>query len=717
MSESIRVPIKIHPRAFSAFGEDLITNENVAMIELVKNSYDAYALKVEIKFGYDQLGAPVISITDDGCGMTRDTIENAWATIATFYKKARPYISRTFKIVDDAGKIQTVERTRTVSGNKGLGRFSAARLGHEMHITTKHKDDKCIDAFFDWRSFEQASTINECAIDLSYRSDNVFSHNENETGTTITIRNLRTTWDEQAINNLISELARLINPFEQVNDFSIFVSSRYTQDAVKIKPNEFINRPVYKIEGIVKGDGIVTWTYYHDSGVKKRQESGSISWDAENYGKIANEPFSCGPFSFEIRAWDLDSSSMESLKGRFKIEKSKIRSNISQYKGISVYRDHILVLPKSESSRDWLGLDAKRISRVGDRLSTSQIVGIINISNDDNPGIKDTTDREKLADTSEYRQFTDVIIAIISILQNERSKEKNEDTPKATLTDIISPLSSKALVQDIEQAINEGRSNEAILERVQEYDAQNERQLTKLNERLVYYGQTASLGSVAVVIMHEILTGMTAIKRFLNKAQGYISDFDERTIRYLEDANRSHERLLEVTNSFTPLYRRDLRKKSNYCNLLDCVRNSVRLIKAKKISSDIQFIYGIRKDIAIQMNEGELQTILINLFDNACYWIKESKTDDKRIVIETESEKNGRVTIVVSDTGLGVEPENAEKIFTPGITAKPKGIGMGLVIVTELVNAYNGKVGLRYPGNLHGATFAFDVPMKRGESQ
>ena len=385
-----------------------------------------------------------------------------------------------------------------------------------------------------------------------------------------------------------------------------------------------------------------------------------------------------------------------------------------RYKGISVYRDHILVLPKSESSRDWLGLDAKRISRVGDRLSTSQIVGIINISSDDNPGIKDTTDREKLADTSEYRQFTDVIIAIISILQNERSKEKNEDTPKATLTDIISPLSSKTLVQDIEQAINEGRSNEAILERVQEYDVQNERQLTKLNERLVYYGQTASLGSVAVVIMHEILTGMTAIKRFLNKAEGYVSSFDERTTRYLEDANRSHKRLLEVTDSFTPLYRRDLRKKSNYCNLLNCVQNSVRLIKAKKISSDIQFIYSIENDVVVQMNEGELQTILINLFDNACYWIKESKTDDKRIVIETENGKNGRITIVVSDTGLGVEPENAEKIFTPGITAKPKGVGMGLVIVTELVNAYNGKAGLRYPGNLHGATFVFDVPMKRG---
>ena len=48
MSESIKVPIKIHPRAFSAFGEDLITNENIAMIELVKNSYDAYALKLNL---------------------------------------------------------------------------------------------------------------------------------------------------------------------------------------------------------------------------------------------------------------------------------------------------------------------------------------------------------------------------------------------------------------------------------------------------------------------------------------------------------------------------------------------------------------------------------------------------------------------------------------------------------------------------------------------
>ena len=78
-----------------------------------------------------------------------------------------------------------------------------------------------------------------------------------------------------------------------------------------------------------------------------------------------------------------------------------------------------------------------------------------------------------------------------------------------------------------------------------------------------------------------------------------------------------------------------------------------------------------------------------------------------------EQRNDGRITVSVSDTGTGVAPENADKIFTPGITAKPKGIGMGLVFVTELVSAYNGKAGLRYPSNLQGATFVFDIPVKR----
>lgn len=714
MAQAISIPIKIHPRAFSAFGEDLITNDNVAMIELVKNSYDAYALTVNIEFGRDTDGTFYIKISDDGCGMTLDTIENAWATIATSYKEKKPFITRKFIHQNSDGSTSEIERTRAVSGNKGLGRFSAARLGYIMTITTKHKDDECIEAQFDWRTFEKVTSLEDCSIIVSYQRDNPFITNERKTGTTILITDLRTEWSEQSINDLILELSRLINPFEQVNDFSITVTSEYDVEPVKITASAFINQPVYRISGMTDNTGTVAWTYYHDSGKKKRRNDGSILWSFENYGELANAVFSSGPFSFEIRAWDLDAKSTELLSERFDIKKGIIRNSIAQYKGISIYRDNILVLPKSESSRDWLGLDARRISRVGARLSTSQIVGIINISNKNNPEIKDTTDREKLTDNTEYRQFTSVILAVINTLQNERNKDRIDETPKATLEDIIAPLSSKELVYDLERAVQFGASSQEILKRVHEYDEKNEAQIVKLNERLVYYGQTASLGSVAAVLMHEILTGMTSIKRFLNKAQNYNQVYDDRTKKYMEEAERSHKRILKVTDSFTPLYRRDLRKKTNYSDLFDCVHNSVRLIQSKKISKGINFVYNIERGITVQMNEGELQTVFINLFDNACYWITESKTTEKRIVIKTESLLDDRLTVSVSDSGVGVHPDEAEKIFTPGITSKPNGIGMGLVIVTELISAYNGKVGVRFPSDLQGATFVFDIPIKRG---
>lgn len=83
-------------------------------------------------------------------------------------------------------------------------------------------------------------------------------------------------------------------------------------------------------------------------------------------------------------------------------------------------------MPKSETSRDWLGLDARRISQIGRRLSTNQIIGIVQISNKQNPNIKDTTDREKLADTFQYKQFVEIMLEVVDSFQRERNIDKEE---------------------------------------------------------------------------------------------------------------------------------------------------------------------------------------------------------------------------------------------------------------------------------------------------
>ena len=709
MSKSENINIQIHPRAFAAFGEDLVTNDMVAVIELVKNAYDAYAFNVVLEFGKDEQGENYISIKDDGLGMDREIILGAWATIATPYKKKNPVVERNVE-----GKI----RKRVVSGNKGLGRFSAARLGDEMTMITKSESEAMLKASFDWRLFEHADDINECFMTLEEMEKTSLE----KTGTTIVIKKLKSVWDEEKISDLASELSRLITPFETISDFNIeIVSSYITVEKLIVKPKEFIEKPIYKIYGDVSENGSINYTYLYDNGVKRRKSKDTISWTPDNYKEsidLLTEkkllPYTCGEFTFELRVWDLDAESIQEIADRFNIKKKRdIRKSISLYKGISVYRDNVLVLPKSEASRDWLGLDAKRISQIGRRISTSQIVGIVLVSNEKNPEIKDTTDREKLADTIEYKQFVDVIYNIVEALQRERLVDRVEEKSKATLTDIIAPLSANELLENVETAASKGADADDIVEFVRDYQKKNEKQLQELNDRLIYYAQTASLGSVAIVIMHEFLTGMTCIKRFLNKAKQYLDSFDKRTASYLDDAENSHKRIVEVTQSFAPLYKRDLRTQNHKTYLKDTIDKTVRLIKSKKSSSGVNFYYSIPEEIITTISESELQTVFINLFDNACYWMKDVDESKREIIINIEECKKEMLTLTVSDTGIGIEPKDAEKIFVPGVTAKPKGIGMGLVIITEIIKSYNGAIGVRIPGDKDGATFVMELPIRK----
>ena len=715
MMQDKEISMKFHPRAFAAFGSDLVTNDSVAITELVKNCYDAYAYNAAVVFGTDKEIGEYIEIADDGIGMTQEIVRTAWAMIATPYKMHNPIIER------DGNR-------RMVSGNKGLGRFSAARLGRKMSIRTFNEKDACFSALIDWSAFEKANSIDDCKVFLEEYDRAEFLHEltsyfqkNTHSGTIIKIYELNAVWDESKIEGLKSSLSRLITPFERVDDFSISLFHKESGESIKIEPHSFIKNPVYSIVGSVDASGTITWTYrYAPKGKVSNSKEGKIKWEEASKGfdrpiKLIDDndqanPYSCGPFSFEIRAWDLDSESIGELHDAFSVKKREIRQTISRYKGISVYRDNVLVLPKSDASKDWLGIDERRISAIGKRLSTKQMVGILSITQKDNPELKDTTDREKLVDTDEYKQFCRVTEAIISVLENNRNIDKKQNAPvKApTLTDLLSPLSPSALESKVELMVKSGSSTDEILETIHEYSADTENSLNELNERLVYYAQAASLGSISVVIMHEIRIGMTVIKRFLNRIGSKKETFDSRTAEYFEDAENSHARLLEVANSFAPLYRKGLSKEKNTVNVLEAANNSVRLISAKKEAKNVSFNIDIEPDFIANIHTGELQTIFINLLDNACYWLQKVAIE-KKIMIQMTTGHNGIKEIRVSDNGPGVLVTEKEKIFNPGVTAKPNGIGMGLVIVTELLDKHNDTIRLETPGDIGGATFVFTL--------
>ncbi|MBP9022215.1 MAG: HAMP domain-containing histidine kinase [Spirochaetes bacterium] len=129
-------------------------------------------------------------------------------------------------------------------------------------------------------------------------------------------------------------------------------------------------------------------------------------------------------------------------------------------------------------------------------------------------------------------------------------------------------------------------------------------------------------------------------------------------------------------------------------------------INAKKIQVNLKGL-----DCTVKADPAEIETIFINLISNSTYWL--GKTSGNRIIeIHAKIISNNRVKIGFHDSGPGISHEDLNKVLLPGITRKPDGIGMGLTVVSELINSYNGNVAIITPPKLGGASFVFDLPLK-----
>ena len=352
-----KVSIVMHPKAFAAFGADLVTNDVVALIELVKNSYDAFAYDVLVEFAKDENGEPILTIADNGLGMTKEVIVNAWAVIATNNKVRNPYIERDGKI-------------RAVSGNKGMGRFSAARLGSQLTLVTKTRAEGSYRIHLDWEMFNSANAITDCTFLLEKIDDDFI---QTESGTILTISKLNHIWGEDDYSDLQEELSRIINPFGKNERFNITFKCNGEDNSIDIQVPEFVNHPKYLFNVSVDSDGNVEWTYSF-SPLKKGLDfsnnlAGNLTWNEiledlkselnktaqKNYRILSSKNPSCGAFKMEIRVWDRDAESIQDITELYSMKRSAYKNALRAYKGLSVYRDGVLVLPKSEASRDWIG--------------------------------------------------------------------------------------------------------------------------------------------------------------------------------------------------------------------------------------------------------------------------------------------------------------------------------------------------------------------------
>lgn len=144
---------QIASRATILLGREGVSRSDGALVELIKNSYDADANFCFICF--DKANDRIL-IIDDGTGMTQQIIATAWMTIGTDNKKA-DFVS---------------QKKRIKSGEKGIGRFALDRLGRVCRMYTKHKTENLIHWEMDWGRFEEpGQTLSEVKAQYEYLED------------------------------------------------------------------------------------------------------------------------------------------------------------------------------------------------------------------------------------------------------------------------------------------------------------------------------------------------------------------------------------------------------------------------------------------------------------------------------------------------------------------------------------------------------------------
>ena len=534
---------------------------------------------------------------------------------------------------------------------------------------------------------------------------------------------MKSTWDKEKIDDLRENLVRLVSPFSTAEDFtlSLNVVDLWEEPTLRITAPEFMAEPKYAIEGCVDADGTIQARYrYHPVGrpvarerlLREQLETPAPAGSLFDASDLSGDRPGCGSFEFEIRAWDLTKDDTRDIAEHFGENRRRIRGLIASRRGISVYRDDVLVLPKSEGARDWLGLDIRRVSKVGSRLSTSQVVGYVRITKEDNPGIVDTSDREGLVSSAATATFRDLILRIVELLEDERHADRMQEKDTDTANELFANLSAEPLVTRLEDLSKAGGGMSDAIEVAKDFGQELERSRADIERRFGYYNRLAVIGTIAQMVIHEIRNRTTVVGRGLRKA-GELADRVRDSVvgRALGMARESVASLEALADRFAPLASRGYRpgrRTSVVEESIDrCLAMQKRVISACQVA--IEAPSG--SCTAVRIDPGEIDAVILNLLANALYWLQRHEGERRLRFRLAEDSVSGRVTVSVDDSGPGIDPEDQERVFWPGVTHKPDGFGMGLTVASELIDGHGGKMKTMVPGDLGGATFQFDLPL------
>lgn len=666
----------ISPRVIAHLGEDLIKNESIALLELVKNSYDAYASVCRVDFHYNGNQLDCITISDDGDGMNRETIEKVWLTIGTDNKKKQ---------------LEEGRGARLPLGEKGIGRLGVHKLGRKITMQTKAKDSPMIEVKIDWNQLEQSRTIDDFRVNIEERYSTLDAQTPNH-GTKIIISDLKGVWERRKIRAVYRDLTSLNSPFGSKNDsFRVEITTNSTVFDGLPKVEDILQVAMYRVHCTIENDSIKNFRYHFKPWAQldriqgryvdeldedERQLLHRIEYtDERGKTKYKTEPFSIsnyhiGKIDIELAIFEKDASVFSMMN----MERTSLNSYLKENGGVRVYRDDVRVYNYGEKDNDWLSLDYRRILRAGGNIGNSLVLGAVSLDRRYSTDLKEKTNREGFIENEAYFAFVDAVAYAIDVITKYRNVDKDRlisvyKEDKKVIEPVVSELSTA--MKMVEDKVSNREDREELLNCLTRVNHQYQ----EVRDVLL---RSANAGLNLGVVVHEIDKQVAAL-------QGYA----ERGM--LDEVKDIAERLEKTIGGYTVLLSNSSIRETSVSSIVATVLETNKF----RFNDHRIRVFSNRKssDFNAYLSKAEAVAALTNLIDNSIYWVSKSRMEDRMIYVYITDQIPGYVTVAVCDNGPGfkIPPEMA---IRPFITGKPlnTGMGLGLHITHEVMVAMNGKL-------------------------
>jgi hypothetical protein len=737
---SKQLEFKISSGLKNLIGKELIVTDNIAIFELVKNAYDAYAKNVKIAFlnitPENLPKGPRIIIFDDGHGMSYNDIVNKWLFVGYSDKK----IFESEKDQPEKDFRDKIQEKRVFAGAKGIGRFSCDRLGKKMRMFTKKENEKSIHVIsLEWDKFEedQEKKFHEIKADYSeiLKLDiEGFAIDSFEKGTILEISNLNDTWDSKKILKLKQYMQRLINPSSIDEDPEIIIfliAPEFEKGDLESNKQDFdiINGPVRNI-------------VFEKLGIKTTEINCIIDEKGE---RIITRLTDRGTYIFELKEKNMFPL-LKGIKVKLFYLNEEAKTTFTKTMGIRpirygsvfLYKNRFRIHPIGDEGSDWLELDKEKTQSYGRHLSSRELMGRVEIIGVQ-PDYKEVTNREGGLIKNDHVRELNSFIKKVPLRRLERyvvealeweSEPKNPDDLKQDILKLVEEITGKVKDDPDKQIdfnpdlldIYQSKQVEKVprllenLEKLTEFiPDKNNRDVVKKEIKSLKAAHVISETRKIAVEKELVATQKTSI--FLEKAVGtekeilinlnhsikittfliekIVKEINEKIkiksniseiIPLIDEINLENQKI-RILSSYVSLANFDTKLEVIERDLVLFIKEYVEKIAPRgKIATHV---IDSQDGFVRKFKPLEVSIVFDNLFDNS------RKSGASRVIIKFQI-IDKKLHVFVSDNGKGVDNNVQKYLFNRGVSLTD-GSGIGLYHVKKILGSIDGEI--KFIGN------------------